>query len=110
MIQWTGLYKKAAQSADGVVQQLYKQKYYIPEVSSDYSADGLTDTYLCGINDLDTRKYGDHTNNNDIEQKFGPDWAKVKRAVIVRDTLPPVLTLHVRGSGLVQTSRFDHKG
>merc|ERR1712216_797512 len=66
----------------------------------------------------------------------GPDWSKVKRAeagkyvisykvsdssnnvqcespkrtVIVRDTLPPVLTLHVRGSGLVQTSRFNHKG
>ena len=33
-----------------------------------------------------------------------------KRTVIVRDTLPPVLTLHVRGSGLVQTSRFNHKG
>ena len=77
-----------------------------------------------------------HTNNNKIEAKFGPDWSKVKRAeagkyvisykvsdssnnvqcespkrtVIVRDTLPPVLTLHVRGSGLVQTSRFNHKG
>merc|ERR1711968_319104 len=141
MIQWTGLYKKAAQSADGIVQQLYKQKYYIPEVSSDYSADGLTDTYLCGINDLDTRKYGDHTNNNDIEQKFGPDWAKVKRAeagkyvisykvsdssnnpqcespsrtVIVRDTLPPVLTLHVYNKNtakqeLIQTSSYTHHG
>jgi hypothetical protein len=136
MIQWTGLYKQAAEFADGTVQQIYKEKYYIPGVSSDYSADGLTDTYLCGINDLDTRKFGDHTNNNKIEAKFGPDWSKVKRAeagkyvisykvsdssnnvqcespkrtVIVRDTLPPVLTLHVRGSGLVQTSRFNHKG
>merc|ERR1711871_1825369 len=106
---------------------------------SRYTAGGYTDMYLCGVNDA-AGDYAGHTNNEQIEQALGNSHEKIThaesgkyviaykvsdssnnpqcssplRTVLVRDTLPPVLTLHIKQDDsttkLIQTSRYNHHG
>jgi len=141
---WAGYITAKNDAANTLYTTIHGERYFIPSppggLTSGYTADGMTDMYLCGINDSGTdRKYKDHTNNHEIEQLFGQNMEKVthaeqgkyiisykvsdssnnvqcsspKRTVIVRDTLPPVLTLHlkgVHGGQPIQTSQYNQHG